>query len=225
MNTLYGPCTDLPILMYHHIQEAETAKAGGYQNLTVNPENFQKDLAYLTGHGYQTVGPAELIAFFDQGIKLPKKAVMLTFDDGYADFATFAAPALLQSGLKASMYLPTGLMENPGYLSWSTIASLSGQGIYFGNHTWSHQNMGTTLEKIKSEITTAETQLTDHGLNQLKTFVYPYGTISKTAITFLRDSGYSLAFTTAPGRTQCAKQRLTLPRIRIGNGSLSVYGL
>jgi len=225
MNALYGPCVDLPVLMYHHIQDYEVAKAGGYSGLTVTPETFQKHLAYLNDKKYTSVTVAQLIAFFDQGTSLPKKPVLLTFDDGYDDFATFAAPLLAQYSIKASAYLPTGLLENPGYLSWGTIASLSGAGIYFGNHSWSHQNMGTSAERIKKEITTAETQLANHGLNQIKTFVYPYGTVSKTAITFLQDSGYSLAFTTVQGRTQCKKQRLTLPRIRIGNGSLSTYGL
>lgn len=220
-----GPCVDLPVLMYHHIQEDAVAKAGGYSGLTVTPETFQKQLAYLNGKGYNSISIAALIAFFDSGTSLPKKPVMLTFDDGYDDFATYAVPLLSQYNIKAAMFLPTGLVENSGYLKWSTISSLSGQGIYFGNHTWSHRSMGANLATDKNEITTAETQLKDHGLNQNKVFVYPYGTISSSAIGFLRDSGYALAFTTIHGRLLCRGARLTLPRLRIGNTSLSAYGL
>lgn len=220
-----GPCVDLPVLMYHHIQQYDVAKTGGYSGLTVTPDAFQKQLAYLNDKKYNSVSVAALIAFFDSGISLPKKPIMLTFDDGYDDFATYAAPLLSQYGIKSSMFLPTGLMENPGYLKWSTIASLAGQGIYFGNHTWSHRSMGANLETDKKEITTAQTQLDDHDLNVNKVFVYPYGTISPQAIGFLRDSGYNLAFTTIHGRLLCRGARLTLPRIRIGNDSLSAYGL
>lgn len=220
-----GPCVDLPVLMYHHIQEYAVAKTGGYSGLTVTPETFQKQLAYLNSHGYNSISVAALIAFFDSGTSLPKKPVMLTFDDGYDDFATFAAPLLGQYNIKASMFLPTGLMENAGYLKWSSISSLSGAGIYFGNHTWSHRSMGANLATDKNEIITAEAQLKDHGLNQSKVFVYPYGTISSQAVGFLRDSGYSLAFTTVHGRLLCRGARLTLPRLRIGNASLSAYGL
>lgn len=225
MNALYGPCVNLPVLMYHHVQESETAKTNGNSGLTVNPANFEKHLAYLNDRGYVSITPAQLISFFDSGVSLPKRPVLLTFDDGYDDFATFAAPLLSRYSIKASVFLPTGLLENPGYLTWSTISSLAGQGIYFGNHTWSHQNIGANLETIKREITTAATQLSDHGLDPLKVFVYPYGSISQRAIGFLRQSGYQLAFTTVPGRIACAKQRLTIPRLRIGNSPLSNYGL
>lgn len=220
-----GPCVDLPVLMYHHIQEYEVAKTSGYSGLTVTPEIFQNQLAYLNSKGYNSISVAALIAFFDSGTSLPKKPIMLTFDDGYDDFATFAAPLLSQYNIKASMFLPTGLMENAGYLKWSTISSLSGVGIYFGNHTWSHRSMGANLATDKNEITTAETQLKDHDLNQSKVFVYPFGTISSQAVGFLRDSGYALAFTTVHGRLLCRGARLTLPRIRIGNTSLNAYGL
>ena len=225
MNALYGPCVSLPVLMYHHIQDGETAAQNGNAYLTVSPETFEKQLAYLNDKGYASIGPAELISFFNQGQSLPKKPIMLTFDDGYSDFATVAAPLLTRYSIKATVFVPTGLLENPGYLSWSNITSLAQSGFYFGNHTWSHQNLGTTLEKIKKEVDTAQVQLTDHGQDPLKVFAYPYGTISQRASGYLRESGYQLAFTTLSGRIHCAKQRLSLPRIRIGNTALSFYGL
>lgn len=225
MNALYGPCAIVPTLMYHHIQQSDIARAKGYSGLNVTPETFQKQLAYLKNQGYNSIDVAQLIAFFEKGINLPKKSILLTFDDGYDDFATYAAPLLIQYGFKASMFLPTGLMENPGYLKWNTVRDLSRQGFYFGNHTWSHRNMGASLAVDQKEITTADTQLNDHELNANKVFVYPYGTISSQAINFLRDFGYTLAFTTKPGRILCQKQRLTLPRIRIGDTALSAYGL
>lgn len=225
MNTLYGPCVNLPVLMYHHIQESETAKTNGNSGLTVNPVNFEKHLAYLNDKGYVSITPAQLISFFDSGVSLPKKPVMLTFDDGYDDFATFAAPLLSRYSIKASVFLPTGLIENPGYLTWNVISSLAGQGIYFGNHTWSHRSLGTNSQANKKEIDTAQQQLSDHGQDPLKVFVYPYGTTSTSGMNVLRESGYQLAFTTAPGRIACAKRRLTIPRLRIGNSPLSGYGL
>ena len=225
MNALYGPCVSLPVLMYHHTQDSQTAAQNGNGYLTVTPETFEKQLAYLNDQHYVSIGPADLIAFFNSGQSLPKKPIMLTFDDGYSDFATVAAPLLTRYSIKATVFVPTGLLENPGYLSWSNIASLAQSGFYFGNHTWSHQNLGTSLEKIKKEVDTAKLQLTDHGQDPFKVFAYPYGTISQRASGYLRQSGYQLAFTTIPGRVQCQKQRLSLPRIRIGNTALSFYGL
>lgn len=225
MNALYGPCVSLPVLMYHHVQDKETAKQNGNGYLTVNPDVFEKQLAYLQSRNYQSISPSDLIAFFNSGTTLPKKGILLTFDDGYDDFATFALPLLNQYNFKSTVFISTGLMENPGYLSWSTIGSISNGNIYFGNHTWSHKNMGAGLETIKREIDTAAGQLSQKGLDPLKVFAYPYGTTSQRAVNYLRDSGFQLAFTTQPGRTLCKKQRLALPRVRVGNSSLSVYGL
>jgi|CXWL01.1.fsa_nt_gi peptidoglycan/xylan/chitin deacetylase (PgdA/CDA1 family) len=225
MNTLYGPCVNLPVLMYHHIQESETAKTNGNGYLTVTPATFESHLAYLNDSGYISITPAQLIGFFDSGTSLPNRPILLTFDDGYDDFANKAAPLLSRYSIKASVFLPTGLLENPGYLNWNSISSLAGQGVYFGNHTWSHRSMGNNADTNKREIVTAETQLADHGLDQNKVFVYPYGAVSDSAVAILRGLGYKLAFTTVPGRIACAKRRLTIPRIRIGNSPLSGYGL
>lgn len=225
MNALYGPCVSLPVLMYHHVQESETAKKNGNGNLTVYPDIFDKQLAYLQSHGYQSIGPSDLIAFFNEGKSLPKKGILLTFDDGYEDFNRLAAPILSKYSFKSTLFTPTGLLENPGYLSWQAVQSLAGSGVYIGNHTWSHKNMGAGLDTIKREIDTAARQLSEKGLDPLKVFAYPYGTISQRAINYLSESGFQLAFTTQPGRTLCKKQRLTLPRVRIGNGNLGAYGL
>lgn len=226
MNQLYGPCVSVPILMFHHVQDLKTAEEEGHLSLTVGIEYFKKDLEYLAAKGYTTITPADLIAFFDNGIKLPAKPVMLTFDDGYADNGTEMFEALKTANMKAVIFIPTGLMDNPGYLSWEKISEMKGSGlVYFGNHTWSHRNVGGSLSVIEYEAKTADTQLNDHGLNADKVFAYPYGVENGQAVKLLKSMDYKLAFTTVYGRVQCAKKRYELPRIRIGNAPLSSYGL
>ena len=225
MNTLYGPCVYVPTLMYHHIQDLETAKAKNQSNLTVSPDNFRQHLEYLQNRGYTTVSMQELVNFFDSGAPLPAKPVLITFDDGYADFAQQALPLLNQFQAKTTLFLATGLTNNPDYLSWDQIASFPSNLILVSNHTWSHHNTNTSQEKVTQEITTADVQLEERGLNSPKVFSYPYGLVGSTSQGILQANGYLLAFTTMPGSTLCQKQRLTLPRIRIGNSSLDNYGL
>ena len=130
------------------------------------------------------------------------------------------------AGAKGVIFTPTGLLNNPGYLNWEKIQEMAGSGlITFGNHTWSHRNVGGAASIVETEITTADTQLTDHGLNNPKIFAYPYGLESNNATKDLTKLGYKLAFTTVSGRVQCAKKKFDLTRIRVGNTSLSSYGL
>jgi peptidoglycan/xylan/chitin deacetylase (PgdA/CDA1 family) len=223
MDVLYGPCVRIPVLMYHHVQSREQATANKQTGLTVYTDIFKTQMEYLKTKGYNTATTSDLVNFFDNGIPVPPKSFMVTFDDGYQDFFTDAYPILNSLGFKSIMYLPTGLMQNPGYLGWGDIGSMTGS-VYFGNHTWSHKNVVTQAAIMQKEISTANTQLLDHGLNSPKTFAYPYGPDSVAAENYLASLDYKLAFTTRPGNILCKKQRFDLPRIRIGNTPLSYYG-
>lgn len=223
MNERWGPCVKVPVLMYHHVQPQEQAQVEGHQWMTVSPETFKEQMAYLQSRGYQTISPVQLAAFFNQGTALPGQAIMITFDDGYLDLNQHAAPVLRENGFRAVVFLPTGLMNNPGYLSWEQIMSLKDV-FSFGNHTWSHVNVGNAAEKVQDEISTADSQLADRGLNSTKIFAYPMGVTNNRAQEYLSSLGYQLAFTTQSGSVLCKQRRLALPRIRIGEAPLSSYG-
>jgi len=225
MNTLYGPCVYAPTLMYHHIQSLEAAKQKNQTGLTVRTADFRIQMQYLIDKGYAVISMQDLLNFFEQGIKPSPKSVLLTFDDGYSDFYTDAYSILREFNYPATVFIPTGLMNNVGYLYWSQISEMAAGRILFANHTWSHKNVKTKEDVLKTEISTADVQLNEKGLNVPKVFAYPYGLESGAAISFLQGLNYKLAFTTKSGGTLCKKQILNLPRVRIGNGSLSIYGL
>ena len=180
-------------------------------------------MQYLKDKGYGTASMSDLINFFDSGTPVTSKSVLLTFDDGYEDFYTDAFPVLQSLGFKATMFVPTGLINNPDYLTWDQIMSMNGS-ILFANHTWSHKNVGGSASVMQYEISTADTQLAEHGLNSPKVFAYPYGLDSGGSEKFLVSLGYKAAFTTVPGNILCKGKRFELPRIRIGSTSLSSYG-
>src|SRR5258708_27553506 len=98
INSIYGPCVNLPVLYYHHIQNLDVAKAAGQQNLTVGTDIFINQMQYLKDHGYITVVTNSLTDFFDKGTPIPSGAVLLTFDDGYEDFYVNVLPILRQFG-------------------------------------------------------------------------------------------------------------------------------
>ncbi|SEC31624.1 Polysaccharide deacetylase [Burkholderia sp. WP9] len=89
----------VPVLMYHHISTAPGM-------ITVSPEHFAEQMAYLAAAGYTTVGSAQLSAYL-AGEPLPKKSVVLTFDDGYLDNWVHAHPVLQAHGLTALCFLVT----------------------------------------------------------------------------------------------------------------------
>jgi peptidoglycan/xylan/chitin deacetylase (PgdA/CDA1 family) len=180
----------------------------------------------LESHHFQPITPGQLTNFFNLGISLPLKPVLLTFDDGYADFYQYVFPLLKKYGYHAILFLPTGLTNNPGYITWNQAQEMSNSGLVdIANHTWSHHNLKSDATTDLREISIADTQLSQKGLDNPKVFAYPYGIVGKFAEKDLQNLGYSLAFTTSPGTVQCQKNRLHLSRIRIGNSSLNNYVL
>lgn len=222
MNDLYGPCVRLPVLMYHRVQTEESAKADNETSISVFTDYFEKQMQYLKDKNYNVVTMQALADFFDNGTKIPAKSVLITFDDGYEDFYTDAYPILQKMGFAATVFVPTGLTNNPGYLAWDQMNATSG--ILYANHTWSHKNVGVDTKTMEYEISTADTQLTDHSQNSPKIFAYPYGLDTGASEKYLDSLSYKAAFTTGSGSILCKKQRFALPRIRIGNTSLSSYG-
>lgn len=225
MNALYGPCATVPTVMYHHIQNLDQAKRQGHFGLAVGPEYFEKHLEFLNAHEYTAITMQDLIAFFDHGTSLPKKPILLTFDDGYDDFYTNAYPLLQKYNIHATLFLPTGLAQNPGYLTWQQILDMAASGyVYVANHTFSHRSLQAAHDVIVQEISSAQAMLSRFSLNGAYVFAYPYGTVSGDAQRYLATNGYTLAFSTNPGRILCRQRRWDLPRVRVGNGGLPEYG-
>jgi peptidoglycan/xylan/chitin deacetylase (PgdA/CDA1 family) len=226
LNSLYGPCVTLPTLMYHHVQDKGSAQSKNQTSLTVYTDTFQQQMRYLAEQGYKSIYMSDLSDFFEKGTNIAPKSVLITFDDGYDDFATNALPILRQYQFNATVFVATGLMDNPGYLSWSTIKEIAVKGdISFANHTWSHKNVASSKSEVEREIKTADFQLDERGYNSPKIFAYPYGVETEFSRGILDELEYRLAFTTQPGMVACSQQRLTLPRTRVGNSPLSTYGL
>jgi peptidoglycan/xylan/chitin deacetylase (PgdA/CDA1 family) len=224
MNQKYGPCVKLNVLMYHHVEEEKVAKSKNQGSLNVTPEYFRKHMQYLKDKNYSVVGMTDLKNFFENGVTLPKKPILITLDDGYKDNFEQAYPILKEFGYRATIFIPTGLLNNPDYLTWDDLNSMKDL-VYFGNHTWSHHSSDGTEEKQNEEIGLADKQLNDHGFNPAKIFAYPYGNPSVNAEEVLKKDRYEIAFTTTHGNILCKGQELELPRIRVGNESLNNYGL
>jgi len=225
MDEKYGPCVTLPTLVYHHVEDLSIAKKNNRLGLSVSPEAFTRHLAYLADNQYKTIEMKDLKAFFDNGTPIPAKSVLITFDDAYQDIYENAYPLLRAFGMKGTVFTPTGLIGNDGYLTWEQIAEMNDSGtMLFANHTWSHKSMFASNTEVTMEIETADRELRERNLGNPKIFAYPYGTVGKYSETELKKRDYTIAFTTQQGRVLCKKQALTLPRVRVQNESLESYG-
>lgn len=98
----------LPILTYHHVNPVPD------DMVTVTPEHFERQLAFLSRKGYRTVFADEIGPWMAGNTALEQRTVALTFDDGYRDNLQFAFPLLKKYRMKATIFLVTGWAALPG---------------------------------------------------------------------------------------------------------------
>lgn len=91
----------LPVLMYHHL----VSEGAASEDTVVTEDSFRAQIAALSEAGYTTVTPEDVIAFVEDGVPLPDKPLMITFDDGYTSNLTIAAPILEEYGMCATVFV------------------------------------------------------------------------------------------------------------------------
>lgn len=90
----------LPVLMYHHVSPQPGL-------VTCSPENFRAQMQWLAKNGWRTLSTAGFVEALASG-RVPKKSVLVTFDDGYLDNWVYAHPVLQEFGQRATIFLITG---------------------------------------------------------------------------------------------------------------------
>ena len=201
----------LPILMYHSVLK-DPSRAGDY---VVSPDTLEADLAYLKSNGYESVVMADVIAYVEGKAALPRKPVMITFDDGYYNNLLYALPLLEQYDMRAVLS-PVGSYTdrftdtpdpnpNYGHLTWEELAALQTSGRFeIQNHSYDMHGLsdrrGSSRKKGESESAYARAFCDDtermqqllslHGI-EATTYTYPYGAISDGSGAFLREMGFA----------------------------------
>jgi peptidoglycan/xylan/chitin deacetylase (PgdA/CDA1 family) len=219
----------IPIYMYHHVSSVPTHNQFDF-NLTVTTADFNAQLTWMQKQGYHAITMTELFDTFYYGKALPRKPMMLTFDDGYTDVYTYALPALLAHHYRGVFYIITGMIGG-NYVTWRQVRDLDRSGMQIASHTIHHINIGeppvgTTTQ---SELLKSKARLEDLLKKPIQFFCYPTGepfhhdTLyeQKIVLQDLFNDGY-LSATLDPAEFNSALQNSALPyelpRIRVSGG-------
>lgn len=213
------------ILMYHSLLK-DPARHGKY---VVSPDLFESDLKYLKEHGYSIVGIQELIDFVYSGAPLPKKSVVITFDDGYYNNYLYAYPLLEKYDAKMVISvigkytdLYDGEKPNAYYshVTWDMINEMLASGrVEIGNHTYSMHTNGERRgsKKIKGEtdehyskiltedIGKLQAEMFEHTGTYPSVYTYPFGAISNASFGIIADMGFLASLS-------CAEKPSTVTR-------------
>lgn len=206
----------VPILCYHKFLPNDPSP------LNTPPGIFRQQMAFLKNNGFRTISPDMLLAFLRYRRQIPKKAVMITIDDGFKTGLETAAPILLEFGFSAVFFIYTDYIGVSGKaLTWQDLRQLKADGFYIGSHSTSHSDLSRKLEdetndayrkRLYKEIVVSKQNI-DRKLNQNTIiFSFPYGRYNKHVMGESRKAGYKMAVSVKRGSNPFFSNPLALKR-------------
>lgn len=196
----------IPILMYHSISEPERANHQLWP-FAVSPRVFDEHIKYLKERDYTSLTVTQLITLLcHKRENLPERPVVVTFDDGYADFSTNALPILKRYNFVATLYIPTAFVGSTSswlwrekehthpMLTWEQIREINMQGIECGGHSHTHPQLDLLpLSAARREIMQNKELLEQNLGQKISSFCYPHGYHSLALQRIVKEVGYSSA--------------------------------
>ncbi|HEX5910011.1 MAG TPA: polysaccharide deacetylase family protein [Thermoleophilaceae bacterium] len=212
------PGRPIPVLMYHATEAPPAGTA--YPDLWVPARRFAAQMQMLRREGYNAVTMRQAAAYWAGRATVPRKPVVLTFDDGFASNARVALPVLRRMGWRGVLYLELGALHTrpPEGISESDVHRLLDAGWELGSHSMEHPDLaGLPADRLRYEVARSRTELTRRFGVTVDSFCYPDGSYDRAAVAEVRRAGYATATTTAAGLA-APPHPLELRRIRVEGG-------
>jgi peptidoglycan/xylan/chitin deacetylase (PgdA/CDA1 family) len=225
-NTALGVCValgrlfripGLSVLVYHSIDES-----GSY--MSTSAAMFRVQMEWLRDHGFRAISMRQL---FERGMAQfpPERNVVLTFDDGLANFALTAWPVLREMSFSATAYVPTDFigLEAAWYASyglpslpcmaWDALRAMQREGADIQSHAGSHRDL-TRLppDELREELRRSKTVLEDGLGDCVEHLAYPFGAVAPSVQEAAREAGYRSAVVLGEGRWQANTDPHKIPR-------------
>lgn len=205
------------VLMYHAVvgSDAELARlAPEHRPYAVWAGTLRRHLALLADEGLPVIDPAHAI-----GGRLPRRGVVLTFDDGYHGHAAHVLPLLCECGVNAAFFITTGLVgQGAAAISWAQVRQLADAGMVVGAHGVTHRFFDDLCEReARAEFADARRQLEDETGQRVCQMSFPGGRFRRGQLRLGREAGFTSFHTSrvAACRKGAAWPAVLVPRLAV----------
>ncbi|HEV7186501.1 MAG TPA: polysaccharide deacetylase family protein [Blastococcus sp.] len=215
----------VPVLLYHGVT---TAPSGPMAPFAVAPDVFAGHLDLLLDEGFEPVTMSAFMAARTAGTAAGRRLALITFDDGFADFASNALPRLLERGIPASLYVTTGWLDGrrgrltgppDPFLSWSELPAIRDAGIEVGAHTHSHPQLDTLSRRmILEELRGSKAMLEDALSAPVVSVAYPHGYNDPRVRRIAHEVGYESGAAVDNRLASSDGDAFRIPRLMLGPG-------
>ncbi len=209
----------LNVLMYHSISRNPGPTS-------IPPDTFRGQIETLAACGYRTISLAALQDWRAGQTRVPARSVVITFDDGFADFADSAFQILKAQAYTATVFLPSGKiggvedwdgnasLRRP-LMNWSQVAELAGESIEFGGHSVNHRDLTKlSASELDLEVRQCRDEIEQKAGCRPVAFAPPYGRAGRRERQEIQKT-FSISVGTRLDRASQNSDLYDLPRIEM----------
>ena len=201
----------LPIFSYHRVGDPK-----GDHVPTVTPDSFRKQLAFIARSHYTVWDLQDIVDQMRQGRAIGRRSVVITFDDGYEETSTVAAPLLRQFGFRATVFVTPTEVGLPGFMTWEQLRTGGTDGLTIGSHTMHHVYLPLlSQDRMHQELTESKRALERELGRPVVLLSYPVGGYTSAIQEAAKTSSYRAACTTNRGTTRTRDDLFALRRIKM----------
>lgn len=231
------PCEGNPrsirVLMYHRVVNNRALSRKYWSCLHI--DDFRKQLELLDRWGFTPITFNDYRLFLQKELNLPRKPVVLTFDDGYLDTYEIAYPIMQEYGVRAVLFVlgdqkirtnfwdrHLDLPEAP-LMDRHHIVELHEAGFEIGSHSLTHAKLTMLSEDGVWEQISRSRILLEILLNApVLSFCYPYGMVNPMIKKMVSYAGFDLACSVASGPASFGDDVYEIRRTTVCNNTGSL---
>ncbi|MFD2055512.1 glycosyltransferase [Mesorhizobium calcicola] len=223
----------IPILMYHSVADDGPAALARFR---CTPAAFGSQMAWLRANGFHAIGSEQLEWFIANRHPFVGRPVLITFDDGFQNFADHAWPTLRRNDLTAEVFLVTDLVGKSAQwdahsgpptqlMDAGTVRRLAGEGAFFGSHLATHRAIdGLSSSDLAAELLRSRMFIERWTGRPTTAFAAPFSVTDRRLGRLAKECGYRIGFGGRHGPADLDCDPIDLPRIEIrGDRSLDHF--
>jgi peptidoglycan/xylan/chitin deacetylase (PgdA/CDA1 family) len=205
----------LTVLVYHSIDES-----GSY--MSTSAAMFRVQMEWLRDHDFRVISLRRL---FEQGTASDPRTVVLTFDDGLANFSETAWPVIREMSFSATVYVPTDFIGATAAwyadyslpilrcMEWDALRAVQREGADIQSHAASHRDLTALPPAALREELHRSKAILEEGLGErVEHLAYPFGTVAPAVREATREAGYLSAVILGTGRWLANTDPYAIPR-------------